>query len=335
MSDNVPVGVQGVPQPPRQQPKKSGRALLWIILVFLLVFVAPVVGCGAFGLAVVFAAGMQSTEVTTGVGPAVGVIRVEGVILSGESDAFRGYVGSATTVDLIKRANADDSVKAIVLRIDSPGGDAVASDEIHHAFTQVDKPVVVSMGSMAASGGYYIAAPADYIYATPHTLLGSIGVISEFVTAEELLDDVGIDVVVITAGESKDFGSFARDMTEEEQAYWKGILDEVHDGFIRIVAEGRGMSEADVRAFADGRVCTGLQGIEIGLVDDIGYFEDAVLKAARMGGISGDPRVVEFTPELSFWDTLYGFQSQQSLAWSLDLLREMAAPSLEYRYMGP
>jgi protease-4 len=211
----------------------------------------------------------------------------------------------------------------------------VASDEIYHALEQLDKPVVVSMGSLAASGGYYISADADYIYATPHTLTGSIGVISQFVTAEELLDDVGVEIVVIAAGESKDFGSVSRDMTEDEQAYWQALIDETHDAFIQIVADGRGMSVQEVREFADGRVFTGQQALELGLVDEVGYFEDAIQKAATLGGISGDPRIYELTPDISLFDSLYGIQAGQQPAVSLETLRTLAMPTFEFRMVSP
>ncbi len=333
--DTVPPAFDPPPQPAKPRSKGS-RTALWVILIILGALVAPVVGCGAFGLAIALAS--SPSTATTGVGPAVGVIYVEGVIFSGESsvDVFGSSgAGSSTIIDLIKRADEDNEVKAIVLRVDSPGGGVVASDEIYHALTQVSKPIVVSMGSTAASGGYYISAPADYIYANPHTLTGSIGVISQFVTAEELLDEVGVEVVVITSGEVKDFGSYHRDMTEEERAYWQALIDETYDGFVQIVADGRGMSVEQVRQLADGRVYTGLQAVELGLIDEVGYFEDAINKAAELGGISGEPRVVEFFPESGFWDSLYGVQAAQNTSLPLELLRELMTPSLEARYVGP
>ena len=147
------------------------------------------------------------------------------------------------------------------------------------------------MGSLAASGGYYISAPADYIYATPNTLTGSIGVISQFVVAKDLLDDVGIDVVVITAGDVKDFGSFHRDMTPEEREYWQTLINQTHEDFIEVVAGGRGMDVEAVRQLADGRVFRGEEAVGLGLVDEVGYFEDAVQKAADLAGIEGTPNI--------------------------------------------
>lgn len=274
-----------------QKTSSKRRAWIWALLVLLFIVAVPAVVCGVCTASVGLAGPMETTG--PAFGPAVGLVRVEGTIFTGASTAsWSGGAGSETIIELIQRANENPDVRAIVLRIDSPGGDAVASDEIYHALTQVDKPIVVSMGSMAASGGYYIAAPADYIFATPHTLTGSIGVISEFVIAEELLDDIGIDLVVLTAGEVKDFGSPHRQMTEEEIAYWQTLIDEIHEGFIQVVAEGRGMSVEEVRELADGRVVTGRQAVELGLVDAVGYLDDAIAEAAARGGITGDRKSV-------------------------------------------
>ncbi|MBN1121483.1 MAG: signal peptide peptidase SppA [Anaerolineae bacterium] len=333
MSVSSPLDNQSLPVQPEPR-KRPNWLVLWIVAVFLLVFVAPLVGCGACGLAFA-AAGSQPQSV--GIGPAVGVVRVEGTIVSGVSSSFSTttYAGSDTIVDLINQANSDPEVKAIVLRINSPGGEVVASDEIYNAVLNVDKPVVVSMGAMAASGGYYIAAPADYIIANQHTLTGSIGVISQFITAEELLDELGVDVVVITAGDSKDFGSMYRDMTEEEKQHWAAMIEETHAAFIQIVADGRGMSVDDVRALADGSVYSGQQAVDLGLVDELGYYEDAITKAASLGQIEGEPRVVEFAPQPTFWETFYGVQAQQAEGLSLEnILRQAHIPSLEFRYLG-
>jgi protease-4 len=332
-TQNVPGGDAGQGG---QAPRRRSRLLwLWIALaVVLFACVAPAVGCGAFGLAVVTAGG-GTTSGSLALGPSVGLIEVSGQILSGEGGGFNAVAGSDTIVGLIEQADADANIKAIVLRIDSPGGGVVASDEIYHALTQVDKPIVVSMGSLAASGGYYIAAPADYIYATPYTLTGSIGVISQFFVAEDLLEDIGVDVVVITAGDVKDFGSFHREMTDEERAYWQALIDEIHGGFIERVAEGRDMSVEDVRALADGRVFLGEEAVDLGLVDEIGYLEDAVAKAGELGGIGPAPNVVELRPEVSFIDALYGLQSQQDISQALDvLLRSLQPPSLDLLYLG-
>ncbi|MBN1429247.1 MAG: signal peptide peptidase SppA [Anaerolineae bacterium] len=322
-------------QPVIEEKKdKQSKTLLWIILVISIVCVAPAIGCGAFGFAFAIAGSQPGS---TGVGPAVGVIQVEGTILSGTGGGSFGssMAASDTIIDLIRRANDDPDVKAIVLRINSPGGGAAASDEIHHVLTQVDKPIVVSMGELAASGGYYIAAPADYIYATPHTLTGSIGVISEFIVAEELLDEFGISIEVLKSGTVKDFGSPYREMTDEERAYWQALIDEIYEEFITIVAEGRNMDKESVRELADGRVYNGSQALDLGLVDAIGYYDDAVAKAAELGGITGEPRIIEFTPTPSFFESLYSLQSTNHSSLSLELLQKLLTPTIEFRYLGP
>lgn len=320
------------PAPATSRPR---RTWLWILIGVVVVLAIPAVACGAFGLAV--AAASHQPASTSGFGPAVGVIDVEGQIYAGEAGGLGGTMaGSDTIIDLIDRAEDDPNIQAVVLRIDSPGGGVVASDEITRRLAELDKPVVVSMGTTAASGGYMIATAADYIYATPYTITGSIGVISQFVTAEEFLDDLGIDIVVVTAGDVKDFGSVSRDMTDAEREYWQGLIDEIHEGFIAQVADGRGMAVEDVREIADGRVVLGEQAVDLGLVDEVGYFDDAVAMAADLGGIDGEPRIVELKPEAGFFDSLYGLQASFQPASTVEgLLRSLNPPSLDALYLAP
>ncbi len=323
--------------PAESRPVSSARkrpAWLLPVSIAVAVFVLPAAFCGA-ALMVFSAGGID--DMSTGVGPAVAVIRIEGAIAS--SATTGGLVASGATseviIDQLYQANENPSVEAIVLRVNSPGGEVVASDEIHHVITLLDKPVVVSMGTLAASGGYYISAPADYIYATPHTFTGSIGVISQFYTAEELLDELGVEIVVVTSGEVKDFGSLHRDVTEEELEYWQAIIDEAYNGFVNVVADGRGLDPDDVREFADGRIITGLQAVEFGLVDEIGYFEDAVVMAAQLGGIDGEPRIVEYSYSPSFTEILLGYRvSADPYSTFTQALNDLSGPRLEYRYIG-
>jgi protease-4 len=191
------------------------------------------------------------------------------------------------------------------------------------------------MGDTAASGGYYIACGSDYIFAHPDTLTGSIGVISQFLNVEELMDKIGVDAVVITSGPSKDIGSPYREMTEEEQALWEGIIDEVYEGFVKTVAQARDMPLDQVRDLADGRVYTGRQALERGLVDDVGTSDDAIAKAAELGGIEGEPRVVELESTLSFIQALYGLQARSAVPTLDEILSWAGAPSLEFRFLGP
>jgi protease-4 len=191
------------------------------------------------------------------------------------------------------------------------------------------------MGDMAASGGYYIACGSDYIFAHPGTLTGSIGVISQFLNVEELLDEIGVDVVVITSGPHKDIGSLFRDMTEEEQALWRGITDQVYGDFVDLVAQARDLPVEEVRELADGSVYTGQQALERGLVDEVGTPDDAIAKAAELGGIEGEPRVIELESIPSFLDTLYGFQARSAVPALEEILGWAGAPSLEFRFVGP
>ncbi|HSB45863.1 MAG TPA: signal peptide peptidase SppA [Nitrospira sp.] len=216
----------------------------------------------------------------------IALIRVEGVILDSQS-----------TVMELKRFAENPSVKAIVLRIDSPGGGVVPSQEIYDAVQRVrnknNKAVIASMGTVAASGGYYIAAATDRIIANPGTLTGSIGVIMETANVEGLLKKIGVEGIVVKSGKFKDVGSPLRKMTDEEQALLQSVMDDVHKQFIDAVAEGRAMEVATVQAFADGRIFTGRQAKEAKLVDELGNLEDAIQLAADLAGIEGEPKVVE------------------------------------------
>jgi len=277
---------------------------------------------------------------SVGTGPAVGIIRVNGVILSGEpSSPFTtdGNAYSKQIIDQLRRAEKDSDVKAILLRIDSPGGSVVGSDEISQALRdEIDKPVVVSMGELAASGGYYIAAGADRIMANPATLTGSIGVIATIMNTQGLLDKAGVDVTVIKSGKLKDAGSAFREMTPEEQALWQAIIDEAYAQFVGVVAQGRSITREEVRQLADGRVYTGRQALELGLIDELGNLPDAIQLAADLGGIEGEPRIKEYRRRPSVWD-VFMFQLARpvqpfTLNSFLDLDRRLV---VQYLYVEP
>jgi len=183
----------------------------------------------------------------------------------------------------------------VVVRIQSPGGVVGPTQEIYDAIRQLrerGKPVVASMGSVAASGGYYLAAASTRIVANPGTLTGSIGVIMQLAEIEGLLRKVGVRYEVIKAGRFKDSGSFARPMTPEERAVLQAILDDMHDQFVTAIADGRRLAKERVRALADGRVYSGRMAKELGLVDALGGLDEAIRLAGELGGIPGKPRVV-------------------------------------------
>ena len=242
-------------------------------------------------------------------GERIALVRIDGVILDSES-----------TVELLRQYRDDDDVKAILLRIDSPGGGVVPSQEIYdevRALKKVKK-VVASMGTVAASGGYYIASASDKIIANPGTLTGSIGVIMEMPNVAALLQKVGVEGVVIKSGKNKDVGSPFRKMEPEERALLQEVLDDVHAQFIDAVAEGRALDPAAVRLLADGRIFTGRQAKALGLVDELGSFQDSIRTTAEMVGIQGEPDVIES-------EKPYFFEMIKSRFW------EWSAPRLPFR----
>jgi protease-4 len=231
-------------------------------------------------------------------GNRVGQIDVKGTILN-----------SQDTVKQIKEWRNDSSIKAIVVRIDSPGGAVGPSQEIYREIrrTTGTKPVVASMGSIAASGGYYIASAASYIVANPGTITGSIGVIISFPNLKELLGKIGYQMTTIKSGQFKDIGNFARDMTPEEKQLLQSTIDETYRQFVRDVAAGRNLPEEEVRKVADGRIIMGEKALELKLVDQLGNFEDALAKAGELAKISGEPNVVSAKKKkLSLLDLIIG-----------------------------
>lgn len=215
-------------------------------------------------------------------GDKIGVVEVTGVIETAEE-----------IIEELNDFRDDDTVKAIVLRIDSPGGAVAPSQEIYTEVKKVvaEKPVIVSMGSVAASGGYYIAVGAQKIVANPGTMTGSIGVLMEFANYEELLKKIGWRNEVVKSGRFKDIGSPDRPMTDDDRRILQAMIDDVQDQFVAAVAEGRHMETGKVRALADGRIMTGRQAQAAGLVDELGGLEDAIDLAAELAGIE-DPKVI-------------------------------------------
>jgi protease-4 len=252
----------------------------------------------------------------------VALVKIEGLLISSDD-----------IVEELHDYTDDDSIKAIVLRIDSPGGGVVAAQEIYDAVQNArkeGKKVVVSMGSVAASGGYYIAAAADKIVANPGTLTGSIGVIMEFANVEKLLEKIGVKGVVVKAGQFKDVGSPFRDMTDQEKKLLQGVIDDVHAQFIDAVAKGRNIPIDDVTAIADGRIFTGRQALKLKLVDKMGDLTEGIQLAGALAGIKGKPTIVEKKKNIPFLDYL----KEQSAAWIGDVIASGLSRntvSLQYR----
>jgi len=254
------------------------------------------------GVVVVFLMlGRASLRGGEGGGPAlfgarVAIVELEGMIL--EVDDL---------VRELKGHRDNPGVKAVVLRVNSPGGVVGPTQELHQALMRVreaGKPVVASLGSVAASGGYYAAVAADRIYANPGTLTGSIGVIMQMANVENLFKKVGVDYVVVKAGQYKDIGNFSRPMTLDERRVVQGLLDNVHGQFIDAVAHGRKMDRAEVQKFADGRVFSGVQAKDLRMVDALGSLEDAVNEAAKLAGLALPPAVVRPTKRFSLFDLI-------------------------------
>jgi protease IV len=253
----------------RKHPVIAGICLLILIGM---VFFAAMYGLGLF-----------RGENPLSIGEKVGVIPIEGII--GDSS------------DLVEQINefADNNgIRAVVLRIDSPGGSVAPSQEIYQAVRELrkKKKVVVSMGSVAASGGYLIAVAADRIVANPGTITGSISAVMHYANVEELLKKVGVRSSAIKSGKFKDIGSPVREMTAEERSLIQGIVDDIYDQFVRTVSENRKIPLSKIIQLADGRIFTGRQAKELGLIDDLGGLQDAVLLAGRLSGMKEKPEIV-------------------------------------------
>ena len=227
-----------------------------------------------------------------------GLFRGSGISLSTDKIAvifIQGVLTSSTdTIKQFKQYEENKDVKALVLRIDSPGGTVVAAQEIYAEIQKLreNKVVLASMGNVAASGGYYVASATEEIVANPGTLTGSIGVISEYPNIEQLMKKVGLRSEVMKSGRFKDLGNPTREMTEEERQLLQDLIDNIHRQFIRDVALGRGKTVEEIEPLADGRVFTGEQAKENGLVDRLGNFQDALDRAAELAGIEGKPVII-------------------------------------------
>ena len=267
----------------------------------VLIGLGVIVGLLIFFFTVLFFIGRYFGGKTGGFafGDKIAIVNVEGVITQSS-----GIIGE------LQQYLADEGVKAIILRVDSLGGGVGPSQEIYREIMRIKpnskKKVVTSMGSVAASGGYYIASASDLIVANPGTITGSIGVIMEFSNLEELLNKIGIKGVVIKSGEHKDIGSPFREMTPEERRIMQEVLDNVHQQFIQAVADGRKLDRAKVAQIADGRVFTGEQAKNLGLVDELGNLQDTIDLTAKMVGIVGRPNVLYPKKKFSIWELLMG-----------------------------
>jgi protease-4 len=251
-------------------------------------------------------------------GEKVGVIEIKGIIAE-----------PRPILDQLKDFRKNEDVKAIVLRIDSPGGGVGPSQEIYSEVRKTShaKKVVASMGAIAASGGYYVASAADHIMANPGSITGSIGVIMEFANFEELFKKIGVSGFVLKSGKYKDVGSPLRKMTAEEKRLLQGFIDNVHQQFVAAVAEGRSMPEEKIQSIADGRVLSGEQAQELGLLDSLGNLEDAIALAGKLGGIKGEPTVLYAKKKFSLLEYVFG-----PSGWT-GMLDYITTSALHYGYL--
>jgi protease-4 len=263
-------------------PERRSHTLLWVLI-----------GGGAFFLFVLAVFSLIYLTLHSGTdeagfggfGDRIGVVDLDGVILSPQP-----------VVGELKRFADDSSIKAIILHVNSPGGGVAASEEIYREVKRIreekKKRVVVSIETVGASGAYYIASASDKIYADNGSIVGSIGVIAQWVNYGELLKWAKLKDIVLKTGEFKDTGNPARDLTPAEQAYMQSLIDNMFGQFVHAVADGRGMKFEDVKAIANGKVWTGEQALSMKLIDNVGDFEAAVKDTAKSVGISGEPALV-------------------------------------------
>jgi protease-4 len=234
--------------------------------------------------------------VAVAIGDRIALVRISGAIYSSQG-----------VIEQLHKCEADPSIKAIVLRVDSPGGAVAPVQEIYKELTNLQKKVVVSMGATAASGGYYIACAGDRIFANPGTLTGSIGVIMQFPKWGELMKKIGIDREIIKSGKYKDAGSAFRKLTPEERELFQETIDDVYQQFVEAIVESRqdvGLTREQVEEVSDGRVMSGRQALERNLIDELGSLDDAIEHAGELAGIKGKPRIVRMEIRRSLLDRI-------------------------------
>lgn len=307
------VAAPGQPLPPSMAPAapqpaaSGGRG--WVVALVAVVLLAVVCLAGIFSCSSTLTAlsdpfsGPSSSQAPLA-SDAIGIIELDGSI---------AYDGSLCSPEGLKaqldRAEANDHIKAVVLRVNSGGGTATAGEEMAAYVRDFPKPVVVSSAAINASAAYEISSQADYIYVAQTTSIGSIGTALQVTNVGELLEKLGISVENITSADSKDASYGTRPLTEEERAYYQAMVDQINGTFIKAVAEGRGMSEAEVRKLATGLPFTGIDAVGNGLADELGSLEDAVAKAASLAGSGTD-------------ETVYLYASPSNISSLLDLMSE-------------
>ncbi len=314
-----PLVIQpGANQPWNLRMSTTAKWIIGLVVVLFLIF-------GFFTLTIfslIFSEPEDET-VSTG-GEKIALVELNEPIVSSE-DIVRQF----------KKYRENHSVKAIVFRVESPGGGVAASQEIYEEVKKTrdsGKPVIVSMGAVAASGGYYVSCGASKIVANPGTLTGSIGVIFQFLHVNELMKKLGIDESTFKSGTLKDAGSPFRKVTPEEQRYFQSLITDVYDQFVDVVAKERKLDVKYVRRYADGRVFTGRQAKEYGFVDTLGTLEDAVAIAGNLAGIEGKPRVIREYRRKTFFERMFGETATDIARLRDEILHQ---PAVQYRFTTP
>ncbi len=294
---------------------KARNIFVGLVISGVVVLFFILVGLAIWGLS------RQSDFTFMSVGDKVAIVEINGIIESSED-----------IVRQLRKYGDDNSVPVIVLRINSPGGAVAPSQEIYSQVLKVREEgtyIVVSISSLAASGGYYIACAGDSIVANPGSLTGSIGVIFSFMTFEELMNKIGVQLEVVKSGELKDVGNYSREMTQREREMIQAAIDDTYNQFVMVVSENRNIDIDQVEEIADGSIFTGNQALELGLVDKLGGLEEAITLAGEMAGLGSDPRTIKEIPrKRRFIDYLV-----EKLAILLNLnVPEQVWPKLEYIY---
>jgi len=271
----------------------------------------------------------------------IAIIELEGVIQGTENMWGLGY-DHGLFLNMIEKAAEDTSIVGLIIRIDTPGGAVVETAQIHEALLELqneyDKPFYVSMGNTAASGGYYVSAPANKIFAESATLTGSIGVIMESINFAELAENYGVHFNTIKSGKHKDILSPSREMTNEEEQILQSMIDEMYDEFVDVIVDGRGMSEDVVRELGDGRVYTGNQAKENGLVDEVGSLKDTIEAMTEDYGLD-DPQIVQYDSFFGQKLSVFGLNVQKlftgkqtELDRVIELMQQSDKPRAMYIY---
>ncbi|MFC1550671.1 signal peptide peptidase SppA [Candidatus Neomarinimicrobiota bacterium] len=269
---------------------------IWLIIGFIIITI------------IVFRLGASTGQSSPlSFGDKIGIVTLEGPIFSSRQVIY----------ELNKMADRSD-VKAIVFRINSPGGTVAPSQEIYEKIKTLNDriPIIVSVGNLAASGGYYAALESEKIVANRGSIVGSIGVILDYPVAVELLDKIGLRFETLTSGDLKDAGSPTRPVTDKDRDFFQSVINDLHDQFIKAVSKGRSIEMSEVSKLADGRIFTGEQAIKLGLIDTIGTYEDAIQIAGEIAGIPGKPNTIQLRKESkTIFDFLLGYAKQNIESW--------------------